>query len=181
MPQVIKSDYIVNQPMGSNVPGKVDANKYMNMLPSRLKRLIPIEEDAEEKAKMISALKQLDYPGRRELLASKVRQLALNMLKAEMVNPAINLPYYQDTEVPQGQEEIVDSLMGLYDNDNARKDDYARQGIRPVKDAPYAEGDFRTPSDSPFDMVIVKPRGDGPDPDGLECVDPPTGGDIDSF
>ena len=97
---------------------------------------------------------------------------------SEQVGPSINLPYYQDSEVPQGQEEIVDSLMGLYDNDNAERPDYARQGIRPERDIDISVGDFLTPTESPLGEV-VKPRGDGPDPDGLECQDPPTGGDID--
>ncbi len=101
--------------------------------------------------------------------------------KAEISNPAINVPYYQDSEFPsQGQEEIIDSLEGLYDNDNNEKFDLARQGIRPLVDIDISEGDFLSPKDAPMGDT-VKERGDGPDPEGMEYPDPPTGGDIDSF
>jgi len=111
-----------------------------------------------------------------------MRILAYKMLKmAEVVNPAINLPYYQDLETDQGQEEIIDSLEGLYDNDNAEKFDYARQGIRPIRDIDTAEGDFLNPKESPIGGPVTRGEGDGPDPEGLEYPDPPTGGDIDGI
>ena len=177
MAKDLKSNFILAPSLGgSETPGKTIANKYINWNPRDLGALFIKETDPEEKEKMRSALKQLKYPGRGVLLATSLRNLALKM--AEIGAPAINIPYYQDSEVSQGQDEIIASLRGLYDNDDARKEDYARQGIRPRKEAPYTEGDFLSPSESPFGEVLVKPRGDGPDPDGLEYPDPPTGGDM---
>jgi len=186
MPGKYIADYAVHPQSGSNVPGKVDANPFMNMHPNELREKIKIEQDPDIKAQMVSALKQferqyngLGYPWR---ITRAMRILAYKMLKmAEVVNPAINLPYYQDLETDQGQEEIIDSLEGLYDNDNAEKFDYARQGIRPIRDIDTAEGDFLNPKESPIGGPVTRGEGDGPDPEGLEYPDPPTGGDIDGI
>jgi len=171
-----QSGFLVHPPVGgSNVPGKVDANPYLNMDPKELELLIPDEQDPETKKKMMSALKQLKY------LSPSLKMLSSRVLKkfrircAELANPAINMPQYQDSEVDQGQEEIIEGLEGLYDNDNAEKFDYARQGLRPLVDIDISEGDFLTPKESPMGPA-VKERGDGPDPDGLDYADPPTGG-----
>jgi hypothetical protein len=180
------SDYVLHPPSGSNVPGKQDANPFMSVPPKDLRAMIEIEQDPEEKKKMISALKQFErqytypgYPWRQPRADAK--RVCSRFIKAELVNPAINLPYYQDLETDQGGKEIIDSLMGLYDNDNAEKFDYARQGIRPLVDIDTAEGDFLNPKESPFGGPITKGEGEGPDPDGLEYPNPPTGGDIDSL
>jgi len=174
------SDYAIHPPSGSNVPGKVDANPYMSMPPNELRLMIQEQPDHEDIKKMISALKQYEreytYPGY-PWRAQRAKRVLSNYLKiAEQNNPAINLPYYQDLETDQGKDEIIDSLEGLYDNDNAEKPDYARQGIRPIRDIDTAEGDFTNPKESPMGLVVVKPRGDGPDPDNMDYPDPPTGG-----
>ena len=169
------SYYVTYTQQGSNVPGKVDANPYLNMNPPELKQLYHKEQDPELKAKMNSALRQLQYPLR---LSGARRVLTGYRQKcAEIGNPAINLDYYQDSETDQGQEEIIDSLRGLYDNDNAEKFDYSRQGIRPIRDIDIGEGNFLTPTESPLGGPVVKERGDGPDPINLEIENPPTGGD----
>ena len=99
---------------------------------------------------------------------------------SELPVPAINVPYYQDAETPQGLEEILDSLGGLYDNYNDEKFDYYRQGERPRRDSPFNDGNFSNPNDPPMGDV-VKERGDGSDPEGMECVEPPTGGDMGAY
>ncbi len=179
-----KSDYTFHAPGGSNVPGKIDANPYMQYPPQELRRMIEIEEDIDEKKKMLSALKQWEriyvfpgYPHRQA--ASKVARRHLKKI-AEMPNPAINLPYYQDSETPSGLGEIIDSLGGLYDNDNNKRFDYKRHGERPLRDVDINEGDFLSPIEPPIGDT-VKDKGDGPDPEGLEYPDPPTGGDIDAL
>jgi hypothetical protein len=177
-------DYVLHPPVSSNLPGNPPANEYINVPPNELKGMILREHDMEKKKKMISALKQWEriytYPGypwkSRRKLAVVTRYLKLS----EQVNPAINLPYYQDTETDQGFEEIVDSLRGLYDNDNEVRENYSRQGERPKRDQEFSDGDFLTPTEPPMGQS-VKERGDGPDPEGLDYNDPPTGGDIDGL
>jgi hypothetical protein len=187
MPLKCISDYVLAPPSGSNVPGKIDANPYMNMPPKELRALVELEQNPEEKKKMISALKQFErqytYPGypwrapRRD-----VKRVCTQFLKcSELVNPAINLPYYQDAETDQGTDEIIESLQGLYDNDNNERFNYQRQGIRPIVDIDTSEGAFLNPKESPIGGPVTKGQGDGPDPDGLEYPDPPTGGDIDAI
>ena len=181
----IKSDYTFHSPGGcSNVPGKVDANPYVQYPPQELRKMLERENDAEEKKKMLSALKQWEriyvfpgYPHRQA--ANRVARRHKTRL-AELPNPAINLPYYQDSETPQGFDEIVDSLGGLYDNDNNERFDYKRHGERPLRDIDIGEGDFLTPKDPPIGDS-VKERGDGPDPEDMENPFPPTGGDIDAL
>jgi hypothetical protein len=180
----VRSDYVLHPPGGcSSLPGNPPANPYVNYPPKELKEMILKEADREEKKKMLSALKQWErvftYPGY-PWRAQRANVAARFLKLSELINPAINIPYYQETETPQGQEEIVDGLKSLYDNDNAERFDYTRQGIRPIRDIDTADGDFLTPSEPPMGPV-VKERGDGPDPEGMECQDPPTGGDIDTF
>jgi hypothetical protein len=179
----INSDYPIHVPCGSNVPGKVDANPYMSVHPKELRRLVELEQDPEVRSKMISALKQFEreytypgYPWRPP--RAEAKRVCSNFLKlSELVNPAINLPYYQDGETDQGTDEIIESLQGLYDNYDAEKFDVARQGIRPIVDIDTSEGDFLNPKESPIGGPVTKGDGDGPDPEGLEYSDPPTGGE----
>lgn len=186
MSDICLADYVLHPPSGSNVPGKVDANPYMSVPPKDLRGMIEVEQNPEEKKKMISALKQFErqytypgYPWRQPRAAAK--RVCSRFIEAEVNNPAINLPYYQDSETDQGDKEIIDSLMGLYDNDDNEKFDYARQGIRPVRDIDIAEGDFSSPKESPMGLVVVSPRGDGPNPDNMDYPDPPTGGPSGEF
>ena len=185
MPLKCVSDYVLHPPSGSNVPGKVDANPFMSMPPNELRLIIQEQPDHEDMDKIVSALKQFEreytYPGY-PWRAQRAKRVLSNYLKlAEQNNPAINLPYYQDLETDQGEDEIIDSLEGLYDNDNAEKFDYARQGIRPIRDIDTADGDFTSPKESPMGLEVVKPRGDGPDPGNLDYPDPPTGGPSGEF
>ena len=186
MPLKHVGDYALHPPGGASVtPGKVEANPYMSMPPKDLRRMIQEQPDHKDIKKIRSALKQFEriytYPGY-PWRAQRAKRVLSNYLKiSELVNPAINLPYYQDLETDQGDDEIIESLKGLYDNDNLEKFDYARQGIRPIRDIDTGVGDFTSPKESPFGEQIVKPRGDGPDPDDMECVEPPTGGPSGEF
>jgi hypothetical protein len=173
-----KADYPIHPPGGSNVPGKVEANPYIFYPPKVLREMIPTEQDEEEKAKMVSALKQYEriytYPGYPWRMARKV---AANFLKvAEVPYPSLNIPYYQDAERTQGDIEIYDSLRGLYDNEDNIRLDYNRQGERPVRDD-IDESAFLNPKEPPFGDS-VKERGSGPDPEGMETCEPPTGGEM---
>jgi len=177
------SDYVLAPPSGSEVPGKVDANPFMRVPPKELRVLIELEQDPVTREKMISALKQFErqytypgYPWRPP--RSEAKRVCSNFFKlSELVNPAINLPYYQDNETDQGTDEILERLQGLYDNYDAEKFDFARQGIRPLVDIDTSEGDFLNPKESPIGGPVTKGEGDGPDPQDLEYPDPPTGGD----
>jgi hypothetical protein len=178
-----RSDYTFHPPSsGSNVPGKIDANPYLQYPPQELRKLLEKEQEPEEKKKMISALKQWEriytYPGypHRKRQAARVARRHI----AEMPYPAINLPYYQDSETPQGLDEIIDSLGGLYDNDDNKRFDYKRDGERPIRDIDIGKGDFLTPTEPPIGDS-VKERGDGPDPINMENPFPPTGGDIEAL
>jgi len=173
------SDYAFHPPSGSNVPGKEEANPYINFSPDELRQLVKIEQDRERLDKIKSALKQWErqyqYPSYPWRVAAVLRVIAKRI--AEIVGPAQNIPYYQDAEVPEGYEGILESLHGLYDNYDYPRENLQRPGERPLKDQPFFIGDFSAPNDPVFDAV--KPRGDGPDPEGMECPFPPTGGDID--
>jgi len=74
----------------------------------------------------------------------------------------------------------MESLEGLYDNQNNIRFDYNRQGERPVVDTEMSKGDFSSPSEPPIGDS-VKERGSGPDPEDMDAVEPPTGGNIDGF
>lgn len=179
----ICSDYVLHYPSGSNYPGKEEANPYVFYPPSELRKLIETEEDCNELAKIKSALKQWQriyvYPGfpwKKMAVANVLRVLAMKM--AAVPHPSINIPYYQDAEVPQGFEEIMKSLKTRYDNYNRKRFYYNEQGERPVRDIDTGRGDFLSPSQGVFERGVVSPRGDGPDPSGMEIPLPGTGGNI---
>jgi hypothetical protein len=173
-----KSDYALHPPSGSSLPGTRDPNPYIFYPPKDLRDMIPKEQDEEEKAKMLSALKQYEriytYPGYPWRIARKV---AANFLRiAEVPYPSLNIPYYQDIERTQGDIDIWEEhQQGVRDNYDDIRFDYNRQGERPVKD--IMDGDYLSPKDAPFEPHIVKERGDGPDPEGMETCEPPTGGE----
>ena len=175
-------------PSGSSVPGKVEANPYVFYPPQELKRLIETEKDKEELAKIISAIKQWDriytfpgYPWRRS--SDVLRMAAAKLLSYQQQNPEYTqLNYYQDTNVPEGYEGILEGLTEPYDNYNMPRFDYSRQGERPVRDIDTGRGDFLSPSDPVIEKGVVKPSGDGPDPIGMDY--PPyviPGGNIDGY
>lgn len=56
------------------------------------------------------------------------------------------MPYYNDAEVSEGYEGILDSLRGPYDNYDMIRFDYERQGERPIRDIDIGKGDFLSPS-----------------------------------
>jgi hypothetical protein len=187
-----KSDYVLHPPGGASaLPGTEEANIYLRMPPDDIRQMLVAEKDPDEKQKMLSALKQWerqcgDY-GDHPWIQNKykcgkvIRQFRL--VQAELYNPPINLPYYQDVEQPQGFDEIMDSMYGLHDQNDEQRFDYARQGERPSRDIDTAYGDFSSPSDGvlvqpPGSEVIVKDKGDGANPPDLE-VDWPMGGPID--
>lgn len=180
------SDSIFHPPnTGSNVPGKVEANPYVFYPPDAIRDLIPKTPDGEELEKMKSALRQWErqyqwpcYPWKK--VADRLRYVAACMHKlSEIVGPAQNINYYQDAEVPEGYEGILDDMRGLYDNDNAVRFDIPRQGERPVRDIDIGVGDFSAPKEPLFQNL--KPSGDGVDPEGMEVDNPPTGGDIEGW
>ncbi len=137
-------------------------------------------------AQMKSALKQWEriylfpgYPYRR--VAAEIRAIAVKLLrKAEKTPVPRQQTYYNDSEVPEGREEIMDALKSVHDNYDTIEFDYYRQGERPVVDTEMSKGDFSAPSEPPIGDS-VKERGSGPDPDGMDAVEPPTGGNIDGF
>jgi hypothetical protein len=99
------------------------------------------------------------------------------------MGPAINLNFYQDLETPAGFEEILDDYHNVHDNDNNIREDYNRQGERPVRDVDQ-EGDLSSRSEGIYETSVgpqgvTTPDGAGPDPEGMEYPFPPTGGDID--
>jgi len=183
----VTADYTFHPPSGSSLPGMTDANIYMTYPPNDLRKLVESETDVEELKKIESALKQWErqysYPGfpwRKERLADRIRSVAANLIKySEIVGPAQNIPYYQDAEVPEGFEGIMEGDRGQYDNDNMVRFDISRQGIRPDRDIDTGKGDFLSPKD-PIMPDSVKPRGEGPDPE-IEYPFPPTGGDIEGW
>lgn len=178
----ILSDSIFHPPSGSNYPGKEEANPYIFYPPDDIRRLLESEKDKDELKKMKSALKQwerlyvgpIGYPFK---LTQSLRATAYKLMKlAEIEGPAQNLNYYQDAEVPEGYEGIIEEgLKNLHDNDYRKKFQIKPYVERTVRD--FGEGDFLSPSEGIFNPETVKPRGDGPDPDGLEYPDPPTGGE----
>jgi hypothetical protein len=176
-----RADSIFHPPSGSNVPGRgEDNNPYLNSPPDTIRALLETETDKEELLKMKSALKQWErvysYPGYPFKKAAESLRVIARAITAEIENPPEQVTYYYDSEVPSGTEEILESLEGLYDNYNQKREDIPRQGERPIRDIDIGKGDFSAPHDPV--VTDVKPRGDGPDPEGLECEEPPTGGDI---
>jgi hypothetical protein len=186
MPKKI-SDYIFHPPSGSSVPGKIDANPFMNYPPDDLRGLLRTQKDETELAKIKSALKQWERQcydtGFRPFkkLSSSLRDLAMRLRKAEVVQPAQNLPYYQDIDQPEGLDSVFEGLENYHDNYDAVRFDYKRQGERPLVDLDFLNGDFLTPKDRIFEQGVVSPRGDGSDPEGMDYPFPPTGGPIDQW
>ena len=175
-----RADSIFHPPGASVLPGTVDANPFMTTPPDTIRALLETETDKEELLKMKSALKQWErvysYPGYPFKKAAESLRVIARAITAEIENPPEQVTYYYDSEVPSGTEEILESLEGLYDNYNQKREDIPRQGERPIRDIDIGKGDFSAPHDPV--VTDVKPRGDGPDPEGLECEEPPTGGDI---
>lgn len=177
------SDQIFHPPGCSSLPGAPQANPYVNYPPHDLRRLIEQEKDVTELEKMKKALRQWEriyrWPGYPFKYAAALRSLAYKILKAEVNGPhPRNMPYYNDAEKPQGYGEIMDSLRNVHDNENLVRFDYERQGERPHVDTLH--GDFSSPSEPPIGDT-VKERGSGPDPEGMDAEEPPTGGNLDGF
>lgn len=181
------SDYIFHPPTGSSVPGMAEANPYLNFPPDEIRSLVRGEQDEAKVALMLSALRQwerqfdgLCYPFRRASVARMLRRAAARVRLAEIQGPAFNMFYYQDSETPEGFESILDSgfLQNVHDNYDYERFDYTRQGERPTIDVDGLNGDYLSPSAPPLGGV-VRPQGDGPDPEGMECPLPATGGNLD--
>jgi hypothetical protein len=175
----VHGDQAYHLPSGSNVPGKVDANPYVFYPPDDLRKLLETIKDPEELKKIVSALKQWErqyqyptYPWRKT--ADFLRSMAYKL--AEIQGPAQNLNQYQDLEVPDGFESILEPLISPYDNDNNKRF-INNPKERSERDLDFLIGDFSAPKEPLFDAV--EPRGDGPDPEGMEVPFPPTGGNID--
>jgi hypothetical protein len=172
----VRSDFVFHPPSGSNVPGKIEANPFVFYPPDELRRLIETEEDTDELAKMKSALKQWEriyvfpgYPWKKSSDILRIAALKIIAVGYQQQNPEYrNLDYYQDIDAPEGYEGILEGLTEPYDNYNMKRDDYARQGERPIRDIDTGHGDFLTPSDPVIDKGVVKPRGDGADPEGMD-------------
>lgn len=174
-----KSDNIFHPPSGSSVPGKDEANPYDFCPPEEIRKLLEKATDKEKIEKMKSSLRKWEriyqYPGYPFRVAGFLRSVARRIL-AEL-GPAENVPYYRDQEVSDGLESALDGMKNLHDQEDMPRVDYNRQGERPLVDVDYDSGDFLTVTDPVHTPGVVSPRGDGPDPDGLECDYPPTGGD----
>jgi len=185
----VHGDQAYHLPSGSNVPGKIDANPYVFYPPDDLRKLLETIKDPEELKKIVSALKQWErqyqyptYPWRKT--ADFLRSMAYNVMQAEhyfyklaeIQGPAQNLNQYQDLEVPDGFESILEPLISPYDNDNNKRF-INNPKERSERDLDFLMGDFSAPKEPLFDAV--EPRGDGPDPEGMEVPFPPTGGNID--
>lgn len=182
-----KADYVLHPPSGSSLPGSPDANPYVFYPPSELRKLIKTEKDEIKLTMMRRALKQWEriyvYPGYPwKSVTSGIRAIAGTLLHiAEVAGPhPRNMPYYNDAEVPEGFESIMDSLQSPYDNYDAVRFDISRQGERPTVDIDTGKGDFLTPKQDVFDKA-VKPRGDGADPQDMIITDPATGGNLDPW
>lgn len=179
-----KSDYVYHPPSGSNYPGKEDANPYVFYPPEDLRKMIPDERDEAKLAKMKSALRQWEriyqYPGYPWRLAAALRRIAGRLMRMAEINPpAVNIPYYQDSEVPEGLKSIMNRLKGVYDNYDHSRFDYSRQGERPKVDIDTGKGNFLAPSEPPIGDS-VKTKGEGADPD-VTYPFPPTGGNISQY
>lgn len=184
------ADYVYHPPSGSSLPGSPDANPYIFYPPEDLRKLIKSEKDETKLIMMRRALKQWEriyvfpgYPWRRVEATTKIlRSIAAMLFRmAEVTGPhPRNMPYYNDVEVPEGYESVMHGLRGLYDNDNRVRFDIPRQGERPKVDIDTSKGDFLTPKQDVFDDA-TKTKGDGADPEGMETVEPPTGGNLDPW
>lgn len=181
----VRSDYIFHPPSGSNVPGKEEANPYVFYPPEEVRRLLKEEKNPEEVAKLRSALKQWEriyvYPWYPWRAVHALRAVAARLLEAESNygNPSVNVPYYQESDIPQGVENVLNILKPTDDDEDNKKFDYNRQGERPKRDIDTGKGDFRSPSEPVMNngRGTVSPRGEGPDPD-IFYPFPPTGGNL---
>lgn len=177
-----ESDYVFHEPGGhSSLPGSPDANPYIFYPPDEIRKLIETEKDPDEMAKLRSALRQWEriyvYPGYPYRLAGMLRFIAAHLRRLSERTPVPqNMPYYNDNQIPEGFEEIMDSMRSVHDNQDMIEKDYHRQGERPVVDIDTGKGDFSAPSEPPIGDS-VKEKGDGPDPEGMEIPEPATGGD----
>lgn len=179
-----KSDYVYHPPVGSNYPGKEEANPYIFYPPEDLRRMIPSETNEDKLVKMKSALRQWEriyrYPGYPYRLASRLRCIAARLLKtAEREPPAINIPYYQDQQVPEGFGTVLRRLRNIHDDDDYSQFDYTRQGERPRVDIDTSKGNYLAPSEPPIGDS-VKTKGEGPNPD-ITYPFPPTGGNLSQY
>jgi hypothetical protein len=158
----------------------------MSYPPSSLRSLIDKEQDIQELTKMKSALKQWEriyvYPGYPYRLADTLRRIAGRLLMAEAPNPSINVPYYQESDIPTGPGNVIHMLENIDDNYDMNRFDYNQQGERPKRDIDTGKGDFLSPSEPVHNdgRGTVSPKGEGANPD-VEYPFPPTGGDIDQW
>ena len=178
-----KADYVFHEPGGSNLPGSPDANPYIFYPPDEVRRLIKTEENPDEMAKLKSALRQWEriyvYPGYPYKIANVLRFIAAKLKRISERTPVPeNMGYYNDGQIPEGFEEIMDSMRSVHDDQHNIFEDYHRQGERPKVDIDTGKGDFSAPKEPPIGDS-VKERGSGPDPDGMEIPQPATGGDPD--
>lgn len=176
-----RADSVYHYPEGSSLPGMADANPYRSFPPQELHRLVETERDPEKLAKIKSAIRQWDriyrYPGYPFRITAALRSLAFRMLrKAEVPQPAVNVPYYQESDIPSGQGNVLRFLKNIDDNDDNARFDYNRQGERPLRDIDTGKGDFLSPSEPPIGDT-VKTKGEGPDPE-IYYPFPPTGGNL---
>lgn len=177
------SDYIYHPPSGSSYPGKEEANPYDFYAPSELRHMVEVETDPEELAKIKSSLRKWEriyqYPGYPWRVAAILRKLAAQLIKADAYSQPANIPYYQESDIPQGVENVLNILKPTDDNYNDRRFDYSRQGERPKRDIDTGRGDFLSPNEPLFNngQGAVWPRGEGPNPD-IEYPFPPTGGNL---
>lgn len=175
-------DNVLHLPGCSSLPGTQSANIYMNYPPDEIRELLETERDPEKREKMKSALKQFEriytdntYPWGK--VNAFIKELSKRI--AEQTQPAQNIDYYQETEVPEGFEGIMDALRTKDDNYDMVRDPISQQGERPNRDTDFGKGDFSSPKDP--QITDVKPRGRGADPEGMENDSPPTGGDVDTW
>lgn len=179
-----KSDSIYHPPSGSSYPGKVEANPYVFYPPDEIRKLLKTEKDEEKLVKMKSALKQWErqyvYPGFPFKMAQRIRLLAQDLIKkSEIVGPADNIPYYQEAETPEGFESVMKGIKDQNpDNYDMKREDYARQGERPVPDQSFNRGDMSAPTEG-IPEINYDGGSSGPDPAGLEYE--PVGGPLDEI
>jgi hypothetical protein len=168
------SDYVLHNPGGHSAIPSPEENPYCHMDPADVRGMLIKENNPEERKKMISAIKQFerqcgdygDHPWIRNKFkcGSVIRKY--RALRAELTPAPENMEYYNDSEQNQGFDEIIDSLSGLYDNNNEVRFDYSREGERPIRDIDTSYGDFLSPKDGPLNLSdapgtkIVRERGD---------------------
>lgn len=177
----VTADYMYHPPMGSNVPGKEEANPYDFYPPEEVRRLLDVEKDPAELEKLRSSLRKWEriytypwYPWRAlRAVAARMRQAWTNQ------SQPINVPYYNETDIGPGSENPLNMLEPTDDNYDNRLFDYNRQGERPLRDIDTGRGDFTSPSEPVHNQGkgVVEPRGEGPEPD-IWYPFPPTGGNL---